>query len=462
MSAPASQPTPREGAPAQVLSLYDCVAIIVGLVIGVGIFRLPSLVAGIAGDETLIILVWLLGGVVSFMGALCYAELSTAYPSTGGEYHFLTRAYGANIGFMFAWARMTVIQTGSLALLAYVFGDYAAQLFPLGESGATIYAVLAVITLTGLNVAGIHQTRNLQKLLASVAVFGLLCVIAAGFIFAGAPPVPEAATSPTTAASAFSSAVLGSSLIFVLLTYGGWNEAAYVSAEVRGGPNNIVRALLISIGIITMTYVAVNFVYLKVLGVAGVAGSKAVAADVMGAAFGPSGALFISLLILVKALASINVTIFTGARTNYAMGRDFPLFGFLHHWSARGGAPVSALAFQSVIALGLIVFGSQKGVQTAVDYLSPVFWLFFLLTGMALFVLRRCDAAAPRPFRTPLYPVLPALFCLTCAYMLYSSVSYAQAGALAGLAVLALGLPVLFFARRGFVRGANPSPDPIP
>jgi len=460
MSAPASEspqaPT-GEGAPKQVLSVYDCVAIIVGLVIGVGIFRLPSIVAGIVGDESLILLVWLLGGVISFLGALCYAELSTAYPSTGGEYHFLTRAYGNNVGFMFAWARMTVVQTGSLALLAYVFGDYATQIAPLGTMSAMIYAVLAVIVLTGLNIAGINQTRRVQKFLASIAVLGLICVVVAGILFSGAAPAPAA----TVEGGSFSSAVLGSSLIFVLLTYGGWNEAAYVSSEVRDGPRNIVRALLVSIGVITAIYVAVNYVYIKVLGVEGVANSQAVAADVMRSVFGQAGAAFITILILLKALASINVTIFTGARTNYAMGRDFPMFAFLHHWSARGGAPVSALIFQAAIALGLVVFASQKGVQTAVDYLSPVFWLFFLLTGVALFVLRRREPDAPRPFRTPLYPLVPAIFCLTCAYMLYSSVTYAAAGALAGLGVLALGLPFLVLARRG-ASPSSPAPDSVP
>jgi len=444
---------PGEGAPKQVLSLYDCVAIIVGLVIGVGIFRLPSIVAGIAGDEVLILSIWLLGGVISFIGALCYAELSTAYPSTGGEYHFLTRAYGGSVGFMFAWARMTVVQTGSMALLAYVFGDYASQVAPLGEHGTTIYAVLAVVILTGLNIAGIHLTRNVQKFLASVAVLGLLSVVAAGFLFSGEPVAAAPTITETSFISGLSSAVLGSSLIFVLLTYGGWNEAAYVSAEVRDGRRNIVRALLLSIGIITAIYVAVNYVYIKVLGVEGVAKSTAVAAEVMGVVFGSTGAIFITLLILVKALASINVTIFTGARTNYALGRDFPLFSFLHHWSARG-APARALLFQGAIALGLIIFGSQKGVQTAVDYLSPVFWMFFLLTGVALFVLRRRGGGAPGAFRTPLYPIVPALFCLTCAYMLYSSVSYAGTGALVGLGVVALGLPFLLLARRSFKSNA--------
>lgn len=350
--------TRQEGKPKQVLSLFDGVAMIVGLVIGVGIFRLPSIVAGIVGDESLILLVWLLGGAISFVGALCYAELSTAHPSTGGEYHFLTKAYGGHVGFMFAWARMTVIQTGSIALLAYVFGDYAAQLLPLGDFGATIYAVLAVTALTALNIAGIHQTRNTQKVLATVAVLGLVCVIVVGVFIAA----PAGKPAPAETAGNFSSAVLGSSLVLVLLTYGGWNEAAYISAEVRDGRRNNVRALMLSIGIITVLYMATNVAYLNVLGVAGMADSKAVAADLMGAAVGQTGAVFITLLILVKALASTNVTIFTGARTNYAVGRDFPMFGFLHRWSLQGGAPVRALLFQSAIALGLILFASREGV----------------------------------------------------------------------------------------------------
>jgi basic amino acid/polyamine antiporter, APA family len=225
---------------------------------------------------------------------------------------------------------MTVVQTGSLALLAYVFGDYASQIMPLGNIGTMVYAVLAVVGLTGLNIVGIHQTRRVQKVLASIAVLGLICVIAAGVLFAGDTPPPSL---PPVEGGAFSSAVLGASLIFVLLTYGGWNEAAYVSSEVRDGPRNIVPALLVSIGIITAVYVAVNYVYIRVLGVSGVANSQAVAADVMRSVFGQGGAVFITCLILIKALASINVTIFTGARTNYALGRDFPMFSFLHHWS---------------------------------------------------------------------------------------------------------------------------------
>lgn len=436
-----------DSSPQKVLSLFDCVAIVVGIVIGASIFRLPSIVASQVGDDGLILLVWLLGGVISLIGALCYAELATTFPSTGGEYHFLTRAFGPRLGFMFTWARMTVIQTGSIAFLAYVFGDYASQLLSFGAYSASIYAVLAVVGFTWLNVAGVHQTRTVQKVLASITVLGLFLVIAIGLvhIFQFAPPLQQASAAPVP----FSSAVLGSSLIFVLLTYGGWNEAAYVSAEVRGGPRSMVRALLVGIGLITTIYVAVNFIYLKVLGTATVAASEAVAVDLMTALLGPAGGVFTAVLVLVLVLASLNVTIITGARTNYALGRDVATFSFLGKWSAKGGAPVPALLFQGAISLGLVLLSvlNRGGVQTIVDYLSPVFWFFFLLTGASLFVLRFREPEASRPFRVPLYPLIPAVFCLTSGYLLYSSLAYTGVGALAGVAVLATGIPFLIIAR---------------
>ena len=434
-----------DAAPKQVLSLTDGVAMTVGLVIGAGIFRLPSIVAGSLPSENLILLVWLLGGVVSLIGALCYAELATAYPSAGGEYNFLTRAYGPSIGFMFVWARMTVIQSGSIALFAYVFGDYASQLFPLGAYGPAIYAVATIVVLTGLNLAGVRQTKNFQNTLFFATIIGLLVVIAAGFM-----PREVIETPAPAPAASLTVASLGSAMLIVLLTFGGWNEAAYISAEVRDPKRNMVRTLLISIALITVLYIGVNFAYLAVLGAEGVAESQAVAADVMRTFFGETSALFITVIVLVVVLDNTNITLFTGARSAYAVGRDFPLFRFLDRWDTVRGVPTHGVFLQSGIALAIVLFGAyaRQGVQTVVDYLQPVFWLFFLLTGIALFVLRARDPGAERPFRVPLYPVTPALFCLTGAYMLYSSLAFTGRGAVAGAAVLALGLPVLVLARR--------------
>ncbi|MFN4088635.1 MAG: APC family permease [Alphaproteobacteria bacterium] len=440
------------GKPRQVLSLFDAVAIIVGLVIGAGIFRLPSLVAMQIDSGWIIIGVWVLGGLISLIGALCFAELATAYPHPGGEYHYLTRAFGRDCGFMFAWARMSVVQTGSIALFAYIFGDYASELLPLGPHSSAIWAAGAVVCLTALNIAGVRQTKTVQNLLFAATLLGLSCIVVAGLLLLS-PAGPSAAPdlgSGGGSSGGITGAAFGLAMVFVLLTYGGWNEAAYISAEVRDGRRNMVRALLIGIGLITLVYVAVNFVYVQVLGPAGMASSSAVARNVMDAAFGPAGSVFITVLIMLVVLTSLNVTIFTGARTNFALGRDFPLFGFLAQWSEKGSAPVRALLFQAAIALALVLLGAMRrdGFETMVEYLSPVFWLFFLLTGLALFVLRRRDPGRERPFRVPLYPVTPALFCVTCAYLLYSSLNYTGTGAFVGVAVLLLGLPLLFAARR--------------
>lgn len=391
--------------------------------------------------------IWFLGGLCSAIGALCFAELATTYPSAGGEYHFLGRAFGRSCGFMFAWARMSVIQTGSIALLAYILGDYASELWPLGRHDTAFYAATAIVALTALNVAGVRQAKSIQNMLFAATLAGLLCIIAAGALIL---PAEASIPADVDAGPGGLASALGLAMVFVLLTYGGWNEAAYISAEVQDGPRNIIRALMIGIAVITLFYVTVNLVYVRVLGPAGMAESSAIARDVMAAAVGPVGATFISVLVCLVVLASLNVTILTGARTNFALGRDFALFGFLSGWSEKGSTPVPALLFQGVIALALVAFGAMQrdGLEAIVEYLSPVFWLFFLLTGLSLFVLRRRDPDRVRPFRVPLYPLVPVLFCLQCAYLLYSSLNYTGSGALVGIGVLLLGLPLLLAARR--------------
>ncbi|CAN5657269.1 amino acid permease [soil metagenome] len=427
--------------PKPLLSFTDAIALIVGIVVGAGIFRSPSLVAANADSMTTVMSAWFLGGAVSLIGALCYAELATAFPNAGGDYHFLTRAYGRNLSFLFAWARATVIQTGTIALPAFIFGDYLSQMFPIGEYSSAIYAALAVVLLTSINIVGLKLGTGTQKLLTMLEILGILLIIAAGSFFA-----PE--TSPEIAQiTNNSSTSFGLMMVFILLTYGGWNEAAYISAELKNGRRLMARALIIGIVIITALYLLVNLAYLNALGLGGVAQSEAVASDTMRQAFGESGAWIIGLLVAISALTSANATIFTGARTNYALGRDFPTFSFLGRWNERAAAPVNAFIVQGAIALALVALGAltRKGFETTVEYTAPVFWFFFLLTGISLFVLRRREPDVPRPFRVPLYPLIPILFCLSSAYLLYSSLAYTGFGALVGVAVLAAGAILLLF-----------------
>ncbi|MFA0740618.1 MAG: hypothetical protein DFNUSKGM_000725 [Candidatus Fervidibacter sacchari] len=433
----------KVAAPKPTLSVADAVAIIVGIVIGSGIFKTPSLVAANTANEFMFLFAWLLGGIISFIGALCYAELATTYPHAGGEYHFLNRSFGRDIAFLFAWARATVIQTGSIAMLGFVFGDYASELLPLGEHSSAIYAALAAIVLTVLNVMGVQQGKWTQNILTAAKVLGLLLVFAVGLLKAvPSEPIPTPDRSPSGA--------FGLAMIFVLLTYGGWNEAAYISAELKDVRRNMLRALMLGIGAITVIYLLVNFAYLKGLGLAAMAKSEVVAADLLRNAWGDLGAKFISVLIAISALGAMNATIFTGARTNYAWGQDFKALHLLGVWHERTSTPVNALVVQGLISLGLVALGAatRKGFSTMVDYTAPVFWFFFLLTGLSLFILRNTDAGTRRPFYTPLYPLTPLLFCVFCVYMLQSSLSYTGVGALVGVAVLLVGIPVLMLVRR--------------
>jgi amino acid transporter len=425
------------------LSVLDGVALMVGTVVGIGIFRTPSLVAANVGGDLTFILVWLAGGAVVLIGALCYAELAAAHPNIGGEYHFLHRAFGRSPALLFAWARCSVIQPGAIAAVSFVHGDYAQQILPLGSYGSAVHAALAVAVLTGLNVAGTPQSKAVQLVLTLLTLVAVGCVVVAGFAADSVVSAPAAPGMTGTGA-------LGMAMVFVLLAYGGWNETAYISGELRDVRHTIIRVLIYGTLIIVCTYTLMNIAFLNLLGLEGLRASDAPAAAVMRAAAGEGGVLALSLIVCCAALSTINATIFTGARAYYALGRDVPLFRSFGDWDGRGDTPLNGLLVQGALTLGLIVLGAvtRDGFQAMVDYTSPVFWLFMLLISLSLFVLRRRDPAHARPFRVPFYPVLPALFTLACIGLLYSSLVYTGNGALLGLAVLVAGLPLLLFKAR--------------
>ncbi|MFC5478629.1 APC family permease [Massilia suwonensis] len=437
--------------PQPLLGLRDTVALIVGVVIGAGIFKAPAIVAGLSGSAEGMFGMWILGGLVSLAGALCYAELATSCAHPGGDYHFLRRAYGRPVAFLFGWARFSVITTGSIALLAFVFGDYMQQAWPLpglpAAWGPVAYAAAVIAILSLVNLRGLRSGAAAQSWLTLAEVAGLLLIALAAAVFAD----PGPALSPSPPATG-PPASFGMAMVFVLLTYGGWNEAAYISAEVRDGPRNMVRALTLSILLITTLYLLVTWACWKTLGMAGMAASETLAADVMRRTMGSAGEKTISLLVAISALTSINATMIVGARSSYAMGLDWQRLGPLSAWDGERGTPAAAMLVQCAAALLLVGLGAAfgSGFKSMVEFTAPVFWLFFLLAGLSLFVLRRREPALARPFRVPLFPLLPLLFCGACAWMLWSSLSYVYSQQLGGLnaawigvAVLAIGLLLL-------------------
>jgi len=430
--------------PQGLLSVFDAVTIMVGLVVGVGIFRAPSIVASNVSTEWMFVAVWIAGGLITLIGALCYAELSAAHPHAGGEYHFLSRAYGKPVAMLFGWARCAVIQTGAIAGVAFMLGDYLTQILPMGPHGPALYAAMAVILFTAVNVIGTAQGKNLQVVVTFLEIGAISAIILFGLFGSASPQAdfPTAATPPESAA-------LGVAMIFVLLTYGGWNEAAYLTGELKDAPRNIARVLAIGTLILVVLYSLSNLALLSILGLEGLRSSNAVAADMMRAVAGPAGGIIVTLAIVVAAISTLNATIFTGSRVFYAMGKDLSVMRWMGEWNGRGKTPANGQLVQAAIALALIGMGAatRDGFKAMVDYTAPVFWAFLLMVGLALFILRWRHPGRRIPFRVPLYPFTPIIFCLTCLYMFHASVMYTGKSAWVGLAVLLAGTPVLLFRR---------------
>jgi amino acid transporter len=428
------------------LGVADATGLVTGLVIGAGIFTLPSQVAALVDTAWQLYALWLAGGLLSLIAALCYAELATSYPDVGGEYAFLRRAFGADCGFLFAWSRATVTVTGSLAFLAFAYGDYMSVLLPLGPHSDALHAVTGVLGLTIWNLSGLGRGSWLQKLLSSCEVLALVAIAIAGLVLIE----PDAASAaPAVSGASPGLATTGLALVFVLFAYGGWNDAAYLSAETRG-PSVLVRALVIALVLVTLLYLLVNLACVRGLGLAGVAASDTVVADLLARALGPRAGQLIAAVVALAMLTSMNATLIVGARSNFALGRDYAGFGWLARWHTGRGVPVTGLLLQAVLALLLVLGGtlSREGLRAMVDYTAPVFWLFFLLVGLGMLKLRRAEPRRVRPFAVPFYPLPALVFCATAAGLLWASLAYARSGAVAGLGALLSGLVPLALARR--------------
>lgn len=411
------------GKPRQQLTLFDATCIIVGIVIGAGIYETTPLIAGAVATPHWLILIWLLGGLLSLIGALCYAELATHYPEEGGDYVFLTRAYGRRMGFLFAWAGFWLVRPANIGAIAFIFAHYAQQIVALPATGNEfmIYAGATVIILTLFNITGVQSGKWTQNVLTAAKVLGLLLVIAVGLLIV-VPPEPAVTDQRLLPESNFYLA-----LILVLFTYGGWSNISYVAAEVIHPRKNILRSLIIGTVSITGIYLLVNLAFLRTLGLDGMSASPANASDMVQITFGETGILLISLLICITCLGNINGMIFTEARIYYALGKEHRPYRLLGTWNSRLDAPVWSLTLQAIITLVLIAALGTNGnaFERLVVFSAPLHWFFFLLVAAALFILRARRGQARSGFNVPGYPWLPLVFCLSTLFMLYASIAYA-------------------------------------
>jgi amino acid transporter len=467
---------PSANAPRQQLSLLDTTCIIVGIIIGASIYESSPFIAQNASSAVVrmveqwqewrgeaplsveakagatragIIGVWTLGGMLALIGALCYAELATAWPESGGSYFFISRAFGKTLGFAFAWCEFWIIRPGNVGAIAFVFANYAIKLLspdgaqPAFSAAPALLAAGAIAILTVTNLLGLQVGKWTQNVLTILKVLGLVAIIVVALTLT--PPETNVPVKPMDGGS------LGLALILVMFAYGGWSDMSYVAAEVKNPAQNISRALLLGTLAVAIIYVTINLAFARGLGLPKFLDSSGVASDVLSARFGGWGGRAISLLICVSCLGAMNGMIFTGARVCYALGVNDPLFAWLGKWNDQLGVPLRALAVQAVVTIALVFgFGLKAdGFKTLVIFTGPFFWGFFVLVSLALIVLRDREPDHPRLFRLPLFPILPAIFCLSSGFMMLSSINYVFANlawqaSWAGL-VLASGFAVAWW-----------------
>jgi amino acid transporter len=425
-------------APRRELSLLDTTSIIVGIIIGSSIYEISPTVAAASRawsgelvspawqattQWATMLGVWLLGGLVALLGAMCYAELATAHPRAGGTYAFLAQAFGKSMGFAFAWSEFWIVRPGNVGAVAFVLARYGATLLPAGLSGhrhaPVAIATAAVVALSVINAIGLRAGKWTQNVLTAVKVAGLLAIIITALSLR-----PET-TSPVVNASA-GGPPISLALILVMFAYGGWSDMSFVAAEVRDPHRNIFRALLLGTASVTLIYVAINQAFVVALGFDALASAQAVAADVLSRRFGALGSTAISLLVVISCLGAINGMVFTGARVYYALGAEHPTFRWLGTWNHARGVPLRSLAVQTLVTLGLIIaFGrGDSGFNRLVVFTGPFYWGFFALVGIALIVLRQRGSGEVGTYRVPLFPLTPLLFFTTSAAMVLAAVQY--------------------------------------
>jgi basic amino acid/polyamine antiporter, APA family len=424
------------------LNVFDAVAVVVGTVIGSGIFLLPSFVAAQLHSLGAVLLVWLVGGLLSAFGALSLAELGSIYPGTGGLCTYLRHIYGPLPAFLYAWALLFMIHSGSIAALAVAFGIFAGQVLPLSMMQQKLLSVGLILGLTVVSCLGIRGGKLVQNLIALAKVSGL-----AGIILLlgtkGSLPLRLFAGPANDHEPAFSIAGFGIALVAVLWAYEGWHVLSFVAGEMKKPKVDLPRSLSYGIAIVMLIYLVANLGYYHALTAAEIRGSNAVAALAVGKLLGPIGANAISILIVVSILGSMNGLVLSGPRVSFAMAREgiFPaVFGRLNN---RYRTPIAALAVQGVWAAMLAASGSYQQLFTDVIFAA---WIFYGLAVAGVLVLRYSQPQLARPFSVPGYPWLSLMFCVAAAGLIISTVIARPMGAAIGLTLVATGIPVYFLA----------------
>jgi APA family basic amino acid/polyamine antiporter len=429
----------------RVLRLVDVVGIVVGTVIGSGIFIVPATVAGQVHAPTLMMAVWIVGGVLSFFGALAFAELGTMYPQSGGMYVFLRESYGRLIAFLFGWTLFLVIDSGAIAALSMAFSSkYLTYFVPLSPWGIKAVALVFIGVLVAINYTGTRHGATLQNIL-TVIKFGAILGVSVVVLALGNGDASHFVSPPADELSGSLVSAFGVALVATLWAYKGWEATTFSAGELQNPQRNLPLGLLGGSIVVLGLYLLANMAYLWVLPADRIAGSSRVAADAMQMAVGGAGAAIVAFVILFSITGAANGNVLTAPRVFYAMARDglfFERFGRVHE---RYLTPHVSILATGIWAAVLSLSGTFEQLAAYVIFGQ---WIFFGLTVAAVMILRRTRPDAPRPYRTWGYPVTPLVFIAAALFISVNSLLAQPANALAGTGIILLGVPAYFYWQR--------------
>jgi APA family basic amino acid/polyamine antiporter len=425
------------------LTLWQTSSIVIGIMIGTAIFIVPAEITRAVGSPELALAVWAAGGLLSLFGALTFAELAAMMPQAGGQYVYLREAYGPLVSFLCGWSFFTAAQTGGISVLAVGFAEYLAEFVPLTWWEHRAAAAASIVLFTAINYRGVREGGVTQSLLTGLKVGALVALIALGFALAESPAEPRRTVEVPGGLALVSS--FGVAMVAVLWAYEGWNTCTFAAGEVKNPQRNLPLALILGTSAVILLYLLLNLVYYRTLAPTEVAASSRVGAEAAVKIFGRGGSQFVSLLIIISTLGSLNGSILAAPRVYYAMARDGLFFRWCGAVHPRYRTPHLALLLQGVLAVALVMLGTYEELFTYVIFAA---WVFYALTAFAVIVLRRKLPNAPRPYRVFGYPWVPLAFVATSTLFLLNTLVERPRQAGLGAILVALGVPVYLLWRR--------------
>ena len=428
----------------RVLSLLDATMINTGGIIGSGIFMVPATVAMLTGSSSLFFMVWIAGGIVSLFGALSVAELGAAMPRAGGQYVYLSEAYGPVWGYLYGWSAVAVINTASIAAVGVAFSEYLRFFFPITDISIKGIAVATIVLLTIINILDVKSGARFQNVFTISKLGAIFGIIILGLVMEGGS---NQNLSPFFSDQSFTELVgpLGLAMVSVLWTFDGWIFITYVAGEVKNPGRNIPLSLIFCMLIVVSIYLLLNYVLIYTLGFTGMNGSDLVVSDAASVFLGNKGAAIVTLIILISLIGANNGFVLTSARINYAMAKDKLFFHQASQIHPRFKSPANALIIQCVWACLLTFTGTFNQLITYIIFAS---WIFYGMSAGAVIILRNKKPDMERPYKTPVYPWIPIIFILFAIFLTINTIIEAPRDAAIGAGIILAGLPMYYYWKK--------------